>query len=166
MKFIYNCYGGAHSSVTAAALHVGILPENRSATGRELLSIPYYDSQVSLDHGRIRLVGFDEEGNEVYISSKRNLGFGYERIMRQFLRITGDPKLAQEVVFINTMPYVNIFMVIGGYLSRRMGYNKLGRAIVIYGTRQSYAKFTQLVRQMKEKYHNTNPLTFDEGGLP
>ncbi|HPZ72110.1 MAG TPA: DUF3189 family protein, partial [Peptococcaceae bacterium] len=32
MKIIYNCYGGAHSSVTAAALHLGLLPEARPAT--------------------------------------------------------------------------------------------------------------------------------------
>jgi len=153
VKFIYNCYGGSHSSVTAAALHVGLLPDTRPPMKIDFLSLPYYDAQVSADHGRIRLLGFDEEGNEVYITSKRNLGFGYERIMRQFLRITGDPMLDKEIVFINTMPDVNIFMVIGGYLSRRLGLNSLGRSIVIYGTCQSYHKFTHLVRQVKEKYH-------------
>jgi len=99
-------------------------------------------------------MGYDGEGNEVYITSKRNLGFGYERIMRQFLRITGRPDLDREVIFINTMPHVNIFMVIGGYLSRRLGFYKLGRTIVVYGTRLSYLKFTHLIRQVKEKYHH------------
>lgn len=153
MKFIYNCYGGSHSSVTAAALHLGLLPENRVATVKEFLSVPYYDAQVSADHGRIRCFGFDKEGNEVYIASKRNLGNHYERIMRQFLDISVEPILAREVVFINTMAEVNIFMVIGGYISRRLGFCKLGRSLVIFGTRQSYAKFGQLVRQIKEEYH-------------
>ncbi len=148
MKYIYNCYGGSHSSVTAAAIHLGLLPENRLATARELLSVPYYEAQVKNDHGRIRLVGWDERGHEVYITSKRNQGKNYEHIMRQFLNLT-EPNLNNEVVFVDTMPYVNIFMIIGGYLSRRLGFKRLGRFIVCYGTSLSYQKFVHLVRQLK-----------------
>lgn len=90
MKIIYNCYGGAHSSVTAAALHLGLLPEARPATAKELLSLPYYDAQVGKDHGRIRFMGFDEWGNEVYVVGKKNLGFFYETIMRSMIALCGD----------------------------------------------------------------------------
>lgn len=153
MKFIYHCFGGSHSSVTAAAIHLGLLPENRPAADEELLSVQLFDAQVNPDHGRIRFMGWDDQGNEVYITSKRNLREHYEDIMKQLLHIAGGDELNREVVFINTMPYVNIFMVIGGYLSRRLGFNRLGRKIVCYGTRQSYYQFTQLVRQYKVQFH-------------
>lgn len=147
MKFIYNCYGAAHSSVTAAGLHLGLLPPERPASNRELLSLPYYDATTEPDHGRIRFMGFDPEGNEVYITGKRNLGNSYEKIMRAYLRIaTGRD---DQIVFINTMPYVNIFMVIGGFLSRRLGFNRLGRYIILCGTRISYRKFAMLADQVK-----------------
>lgn len=154
MKFIYHCFGGSHSSVTAAAIHVGLLSEERLPERQELLSLPYYDAQVSKDHGRIRFIGFDKAGNEVYITSKRNLGFIYEKIMRQILQVADRPELNGQLIFVNTMTVVNIFMIIGGYLSRRLGWTRLGRSIVIYGTRQSFHKFTHLVRQVKEKYYS------------
>jgi hypothetical protein len=41
MKIIYCCYGGSHSSVTAAAIHLDMLPLTRKPTSAELLSIPF-----------------------------------------------------------------------------------------------------------------------------
>lgn len=149
MKIIYNCYGGAHSSVAAAALHLGLLPEARPATAKELLSLPYYDAQVGKDHGRIRFMGFDEWGNEVYVVGKKNLGFFYETIMRSMIALCGDAQ--GKYLFVNTMPYVNLWMVIGGFLSRRLGLIVPGRRIVIYGTQKSYFKFLHLVKLIKGK---------------
>ena len=122
MKIIYNCYGGSHSSITAAAIHLGLLPDTYIPAAQEFLKIPYYDAQIGKDHGRIRFMGFDEFGNKVYITSKRNLGYNYEKIMRKILTLTEVPQ--EEYLFINTMPYVNILMVIGGYTSQ------IGRAHV------------------------------------
>lgn len=149
MIIIYNCYGGSHSSVTASAIHLGLLPEDRVASDSELLNIPYYDAQVAKDHGRIRLMGSDQRGNQVFIASKRNLGKHYERIMREVLKIMGVE--GKNVLFVDTMPYVNLWMVIGGYLSRRLGYKRLGRRIILFGTRQSYFKFVHLVQLVKKR---------------
>ena len=44
MHIIYHCVGGAHSSVIASAIHLGMLPKTRVATNSEILSIPYYDN--------------------------------------------------------------------------------------------------------------------------
>lgn len=148
MIFIYNCYGGSHSSVTAAAIHLGLLPETRIANNRELLNTPYYDAQVAEDHGRVRFMGTDKQGNTVFISSKRNLGGRYEKIMREVINIVGAD--GRKLIFIDTMPYVNLWMVIGGFLSRRLGYYKIGRGIILYGTRQSYFKFIHLVQLVKK----------------
>lgn len=146
MIFIYNCYGGSHSSVTAAAIHLGLLPETRIAYNRELLNTPYYDAQVAPDHGRIRFMGYDEKGNKVCIASKRNLGGYYGKILGEVAKIVGAD--SSNLIFIDTMPYVNIWMIVGGYLSRRLGI-KIGRSIILYGTRQSYYKFIHLVNLVK-----------------
>lgn len=149
LRIIYNCFGGAHSSVTAAALHLGLIPEDRPATARELLNIPYYDAQVGKNHGRIRFMGFDSMGNEVYIVGKKNLGAAYEKIMRSLIMLSGESQ--EKYHFVNTMPYVNLWMVIGGYLSRRLGWRFPGRPIVIYGTRKAYPRFLHLVKLLKGK---------------
>ncbi len=164
VKIIYNCYGGSHSSITAAAIHLGLLPETRVAYKEELLNVPYFDAQVSPDHGRIRFMGFDEYGNEIYITSKKNLGRDYEAIMRQFVYLAGGKQ--EDILFINTMPYVNFLMVVGGYTSRRLGLSFLGRPIVIKGTQLSYMKFVHLVKLVKCKYLEENMEGHCENRLP
>ncbi|NMA02123.1 MAG: DUF3189 family protein [Clostridia bacterium] len=149
MHIIYHCYGGAHSSVTAAAIHTRLLSENTIPSGEELLKLPYYDLQVAEDHGYIRYMGQDEKQNNVYITSKHNLGKSYETIMRSVAEIAGLPQ--DELVFIDTMPYVNVLMMIGGYLSRRLGWVRIGRPIVIMGTKLAFPKFSQLVNIVKTK---------------
>ena len=44
-KIIYSCYGGAHSSIVASAIHIGYLPINRIPTTEEISNTPYYDAQ-------------------------------------------------------------------------------------------------------------------------
>jgi len=146
-RYIYNCYGGSHSSVTAAAIHLGILPDRRVAGSEELLNTPYFDAQIARDHGRIRFFGFDENGDEVYVVGRINLGSSYEKIMRAFLALAGGRQ--GETVFIDTMPYVNIFMMAGGCLSRRFGSMRWGRALVVFGTRLAYPSFVRLVQKVK-----------------
>ncbi|KJS83435.1 MAG: hypothetical protein JM58_12685 [Peptococcaceae bacterium BICA1-8] len=150
MHIIYNCYGGSHSSVTAASIHVGILKDNVIPNGCQLLNLPYYDKQVAKDHGFIRYIGEDEYRNKIYITSKHNLGRNYETIMRSLVCIMDLSN--EKLVFVDTMPYVNWLMVIGGFLSRRLGIVSLGRPIVIKGTQISFLKFTQLVNIIKIKY--------------
>jgi hypothetical protein len=154
LKIIYNCFGGAHSSVTAAAIHLGLLTDISKVSAEELLNLPYFDAQEGKDHGRIRFMGFDSWGNEVYITGKKNLGMFYERIMQHLLVLSGEKP--ENYIFINTMPYVNLWMVIGGYLSRRLRLKCLGRPIVILGTRKSYGKFVRLVKSVKDKYFSSD----------
>ncbi|HHT63376.1 MAG: DUF3189 family protein [Bacillota bacterium] len=147
MKIIYCCYGGSHSSVTAAAIHLGMLPLTRKPTGKELLSIPYFDRQINKDHGYFRFMGRDEYGNEVYIIGKHNLGKYFENILRQIAQIYGIDQ--SQTVIIDTMPYVNVAMMIGGYTSRRLGIVSLGRPIVIMGTQNAFFKIAAMVHRLK-----------------
>lgn len=154
MHIIYNCYGGSHSSVTAACIHSGLLKDNVIPTPGELLSLPYFDQQIAKDHGYIRYIGEDEWGNKIYISSKHNLSYHYETIMRSIACIMDYPN--EKLLFIDTMPYVNWLMVIGGYFSRALGLIAIGRPIVILGTQISFFKFSHIVNLTKTKYGRLN----------
>jgi len=154
LHVIYHCYGGAHSSVTAACIHAGLIKDDKIPTAEELMKLPYYDQQVAKDHGYIRYIGNDEFENQIYITSKHNLGKDYETIMRSIASISEIQN--DQLVFVDTMPYVNLLMVIGGYLSRHLGIVKIGRPIVIKGTQLSFNNFSQLVNIIKTKYGRFN----------
>jgi hypothetical protein len=71
MKIIYHCFGGSHSSVTAAALHLGMLDKTRIPTREQLMDVPYYDKTSDEDFGSIRYMGTDEFGHDVYVLGKK-----------------------------------------------------------------------------------------------
>lgn len=147
MKIIYHCFGGSHSSVTAAALHLGLIPETRLPSPQELKNIPYFDQQLAEDHGDFKYMGEDKEGNQVYIIGKRNLGSMFEPLIRGLARIFSIPQ--DEMLVVDTLPCVNWIMVLGGILSRKLGVVSVGRPIVIYGTSQAHGNFIKLVDQVK-----------------
>jgi len=149
MKIIYHCYGGAHSSVTAAAIHTGKISHSHLPTDQELMSVPYFDQQEKGDHGRLKLMGVDEFGNEVYVVGKRHMGRVYENFVRGVAGLLGIPEA--ELVLVDTMPYVNWRMMVGGYTSRRLRLTAIGRPIVLSGTRGAYFKLSGLVNTVKTK---------------
>lgn len=149
MKIIYHCYGGAHSSVTAASIHLGWLPSDRMPDNEELLNIPYFDRPINKDHGHIRFMGYDENNNEVYIVGRRNSKSVLENICHGISDIYGLTD--KDVRLINVMPYVNLKMVIGGFISRRLQITPIGRPIILAGVKSSYWKFVNLVKNVKKE---------------
>lgn len=149
MKIIYHCWGGSHSSVVCAAIHLGSLPRDRVPSAAELRSVPQFDNQTRRDHGRIIRMGRDEAGNDVYFLGRRSNGPVIDRILPGMAGALGLP--AGEIVTLNTMPYVNVLMVIGGTMSRALGIIWPGRAIVTYGTRVAHRQLCHAVDKMKDK---------------
>lgn len=147
MKIIYHCYGGAHSSVTAAAVHLGWLPTDRIPNTLELMNIPYFDRPISDDHGQIRLMGIDEFRNEVFVIGRRNEHIAFENIAKGLIELY---KLSDKrYIFVNVMPYVNWKMVLGGFTSRRLGWTQFGRPVIIKGVQHSYWKIVSMVQSVK-----------------
>ena len=146
-KIIYHCYGGAHSSVTAAAIHLGQLRGEKVPTSEELMALTLFDRQTKEGHGKLHFFGFDEKGDEVYSVGCRNVGESVAKLLAKLKEIlsAGD-----ELIFIDTLHCVNLKMRIGGYISRRLGLIKIGRPIVLRGTRDAYFKLVKLVQQVKE----------------
>lgn len=150
MHIIYHDYGGSHSSVTAAAVHLGILNEKDRLDAEKLWQkIPHFDGLPVRDHGKIILRGKDEWGNFVY-----TLGSAYARkivlnAMHDMIALLGHKK--EEVFFINTRPCINTLMQIGGCLTRGLGWTRIGRPIVTKGTLIAYQNICILVEENKRK---------------
>lgn len=149
MKIIYYCYGGSHSSVTAAGIHLGLLPLTRIPTPEELLAVPYYDSQAASEHGEYHFMGIDEKGNEVFIIGVKNMDSVFASIVADTLRVFGVS--SEEYKLVNSLAKVNNRMRVGGFLSRRLGLVTLGRPLVIKGTQAAYWDFVSLVEQVKNR---------------
>lgn len=149
MKIIYHCYGGSHSSITVAGIHLGFLSVDRQPTTEELLRLPYYDETTLGDHGILHFMGQDEKGNQVFAVGKRNLGDKFGPIVQGIAALIGIT--GKDLLVVNTLPCVNLPMKVGGFLSRRMGLVRLGRPVVIWGTKLAFPRMVNLVKMVKQQ---------------
>lgn len=153
MKIIYHCFGGSHSSVTAAALHLGLIDKHRPPTMDELMSLPYFDKTTNDDFGSIRFMGVDEYGNEVYVMGKRTMSDRLTHILNGVAEILG---VADQVLAVNAMDRVNLSMKLGGFTSRRIGLPSVGRPVVSRGTIKAFFQLVNLVEITRLKALHTN----------
>ncbi|MGE5415190.1 MAG: DUF3189 family protein [Acidobacteriota bacterium] len=146
MIIIYHCFGGSHSSVTAASIHLGLIPADRVPSNEELMSLPYFDKTPKGDWGTIRPMGVDENGNMVYVMGKKNLGDRFNHMLMGLADLAG---IQNDIKVINTVQCVNLLMMLGGFTSRRLRIVKVGRPIVIFGTQRAFFSLAQLVTNVK-----------------
>ncbi len=147
MKVIYTCYGGSHSSPVAAAIHLGRLDPDRIPTPKELMSLDLYDRTSADDHGRVIFLGRDEAENEIYVLGRGAAGSIAERALRSGLELAGAQDMPIRMV--DTLVCVNVWMRIGGFLSRALGLVTLGRPLVIYGTQKAFPSLVALVMRVR-----------------
>ncbi len=148
MKVIYHCYGGSHSSVLAAALHLGLIDKTTLPALDDLLNLPIFDKTCDDDFGLVRFVGKDELGHEIYILGKKNLGDRYTKILEGTAAILG---VKRDLIAVNVISRVNWLMRIGGFSSRKLGLVKLGRFLLFHGTRQAFFEIANIVEVTKIK---------------
>lgn len=150
MKIIYHCYGSAHSSIIAAAIHLGHLPIDRTPEVDEIISLPDFDVSRNDSLGHLYYKGRDEHGNEVY-----TIGMGPEMtLVKQsildMIELCGHED-RKEFLFAEALPHINRLAKTGGALSRRYGWVKIGRFMAAKGICQSYNGLTQFVKQTINK---------------
>lgn len=148
MDIIYHCVGGAHSSVFAAAVHLGLLPKDRKPTKEDILNIPFFDTLSKQEQGKILLRGIDEKGNRVFTLSRQFATHLVLPAIEDAYQLGGGQLC--NLMLINTMSSVNWIMKLGGFSSRRLHMVAFGRPIVAYGTLKAYDKVLQLVSKTKE----------------
>ena len=72
MIFIYNDYGGTHTTSLAAAYHLKKLPTDRKLTREEILNVDYFNKLTKADFGKIIFHGIDDDGNPVYTIGRKS----------------------------------------------------------------------------------------------
>ncbi len=147
MEVIYCCYAGAHTSVTAAGIHVGLLPTISRPSAREILSLPNFDRGSSRELGRVLRFGEDEYGNSVYVA-----GLGPSRgttlaALRLVLQASGVS--ADALCFVDALQCISLWVRFGGFLSRRCGCVSLGRPMCVYGILARYDCYVRLASEVK-----------------
>ena len=130
MHIIYHCYGGNHSSVTAAYIHLGLLPSTNIPRIKDLIALKQFDKQKSADIGKIIFIGTDEKNNHVYVLGRKN----HPDIIQNVFHELATCFNINNYLLVDVGQYITPFMRIGGFLSRKFGLIQLGRPIVAKGT--------------------------------
>lgn len=150
MIYIYNCYGGTHSSVIAAEYHLGNLPENEIPAKETFLKLPYFNQLNYSDMGNLFYHGKDDNGNLVY-----TIGRGRSKhlvpALTNFTAVLHKEGLLREKVIISiTSPTVPPLLTLGGFFARGLHINFIGVPLLCIGARQAYPTIQALVRHTKK----------------
>lgn len=148
MNIVYHCYGSAHSSVVAAAIHLGRLPTHRIPTPEEIIALADFDVARNDSLGHLFYKGKDEDGNNVF-----TIGMGKEtelvkRSIQSLIRLS--KKDERTFMFAEALPNINRVAKIGGALSRRYGIVGIGRRLAAKGICQSYEQLVEFVQETKK----------------
>jgi hypothetical protein len=148
MKLFYCCYGGAHTSVTCASIHLNYLPDDRIPKSEEFRSVPFYDKMDNHKLGTPVYMGTDEMGWDIYIIGMKNMKHLVIPAMKSYLNTCGINQ--KNFVLVNALVELHPVTSIGGVTSRKLGLETIGRPMTIWGIRRSYTKFVDLVGSVKE----------------
>lgn len=149
MVIVYYDVGGAHSSATAANMHINKLPMDRVATRDELLALPTFDKIEKKDVAHLLFIGEDEYKNKVYtISCRRNYKYVLNPLSDMYRELTGS---TDSLLMVSTQPAVNLLMKIGGFSSRQLHWVAFGRPIVTSGTQKTYFNIVDIVKDTKKR---------------
>lgn len=145
MILLFHCYGGAHTSITAANIHLGRLPRARRAALAEIVRQPFFDWMPPREVGRPLYMGADAQGRAVYC-----IGFGAGKgdlaaAVLAALRLMGGR--TERLRLIDALPAATFLMRAGGFTSKVIGLRSVGRPLVAFGVWLNYRRFVQLAAQ-------------------
>lgn len=151
MIYIYNDYGGTHTSSLAAAYHLNILPASTDQLSKEqILSVPFFNQLKKSEAGKLIFHGKDQDGNRVYTIGRRSSKLvvpALEDLSKIFLEMFESE---ERVIFSNTSPTVPFAMTIGGGLARGLGLNTLGVPLLVMGAKKCCGLVFELVENTKK----------------
>lgn len=156
MIYIYNCYGGTHSSSLASAVHLNKLPVGRIPTKEEILGVDYFNKLKYKDMGKIIYRGVDEDGNKVF-----SVGRGTSKVLIPCLKnliciLHDECGLNEKIIFSNMSPTVPPAMTVGGFFARGLGIEFIGMPFLIIGAKQAYKRIVEIVNHTKESAKTLN----------
>lgn len=156
MIYIYNDFGGTHTTSLAAAYHLNLLPTDRTLTKEEILNVPLFNQLTSSDFGRLIFRGIDEGGNPVYTVGKRREKFVVPALEDLSSILQQKHNLDEKVILSCTSPTVPIPMTFGGFFSRGLKIDFIGVPLLVRGAKQCCDNIKQLVEYTKEIAKSTD----------
>ncbi|HCS75261.1 MAG TPA: hypothetical protein DIW17_15470 [Clostridiales bacterium] len=148
MKLFYCCYGGAHTSVTCASIHLGYLPDDRVPSAAEFAGVPFYDKMDNHKLGTPVFMGRDALGWDIYIIGMKNVKTLVIPAMKSYLNACGMDQ--SDFLLVNALVELHPITSISGVATRKFGLIYPGRPLTIWGIRKTYPKFLALVKDVKE----------------
>ena len=160
MIFIYNDYGGTHTTSLAAAYHLNRLPTDRQLTSEEILHVDYFNKLTRADFCKFIFHGIDEDGNAVY-----TIGRGHKSTKLMVPALKNLCSLLQErydrtekIIFSNTSHTVPFAMTMGGLFSRGLKIDFIGVPLLLIGAKQCCKKILDLVENTKQVAKSSNEM--------
>lgn len=150
MIYIYNDYGGTHTTSLAAAFHLKKLPTDRELTKEEILNTPYFNKLTSSDFGKLIYHGVDEDKNSVYTIGRKNQKLVVPAMKDLSLILQDKYQGDDKIIFSNTSPTVPFPMTIGGLLSRGLKIDFLGVPLLVAGAKICTNDIIRLVEHTKQ----------------
>jgi hypothetical protein len=147
VKVIYYCYGSSHSSVVAAAIHLGTLPLFSIPCSRDIMDLPYYDKATTDQLGACTYMGTDDAGCDVYILGTGPARGIVRRAVESIFQLCGVSR--DSYMLVDTLTSIGMVTRIGGFLSRRMGLTRIGRPMTIWGIKRAYLQLASIVERVK-----------------
>ena len=136
MIFIYNDYGGTHTTSLAAAYHLKKLPTDRVLTKEEILNVDYFNKLTRADFGKLIFHGIDEDKNSVYTIGRKSNKLVVPALKNLSMLLQEKYQGQEKIIFSNTSPTVPFALTMGGLFSRGLKIDFIGVPFLIVGAKQ------------------------------
>ncbi|WP_230501788.1 DUF3189 family protein [Sutcliffiella rhizosphaerae] len=156
MIYIYNDFGGTHSTALAAAYHLKLLSKHQKLTKEDVLNVPFFNKLTPDEKGIFFFHGYDEEHNAVYSVGRHSSKIAVKSLVNLCKLFNESYQLDQKIIFTNTSPTVPFPMTIGGFFSRVLKFDFIGVPLLIWGAKISYKDVVNLVDNTKQEAMNSN----------
>ncbi|OPH51869.1 ABC transporter [Paenibacillus ferrarius] len=156
MIYIYNDFGGTHTTALAAAYHLKKLNETHEPSKNEILNTHNFNKLVYKDRGKFYFHGKDEDGNKVYTMGRGRSKILVPGIFNLIDMLIEEATLDEKIILSNTSPTVPFSMTCGGMLSRWLKIDFIGVPLLVVGAKQAYQDIINLVHHTKQVAKNSN----------
>lgn len=156
MIYIYNDFGGTHTTVLAASYHLEKITITREPTKDEILTAHNFNRLEHKDRGKLYFHGKDEDGNKVYTLGRGRSKILVPGIINLINMLIEDEALNEKIILSNTSPTVPFSMTCGGMLSRWLKIDLIGVPLLVSGAKQAYKDIINLVQHTKKIAKNTH----------
>lgn len=137
MIYIYNDFGGTHTSALAAAYHLKQLPQSEMKLTKDvILNVKYFNKLTKQDFGKLIFHGIDDEGNPVYTIGRKRNKYVVPAMKELVLLLQEKFQVDKNIVFSNTSPTVPFLMSMGGFFSRGLKIDFIGVPLLVKGAKQ------------------------------